>query len=49
MAINVTQEKLATNVALPVPATEMATIFHSFIYYQMRDASTKYNRNENEK
>ena len=39
------------NVAMPVPAIEMATTFHAFIYHQiqMREALTTDNRNENEK
>ena len=49
MAIKVLHEKVATNVAMPVPAIEMATTFHAFIYYQMREALTRDNRNENEK
>ena len=49
MAIKGIHEKLATNVAMPVPAIEMVTIFHALIYYKMRDALTRYNGNENEK
>ena len=49
MAIKVLHEKLATNMATPVPAIEMATTFHAFIYHQMREALTRDNRNENEK
>ena len=50
MAIKVLHEKLATNMAMPVPAIEMATTFHAFIiYHQMREALTRDNRNENEK
>ena len=49
MAIKVLHEKLATNVAIPIPAIEMVTTFHAFIYHQMREALTTDNRNENEK
>ena len=49
MAIKVIYEKLAMNVAMPVPAIEKATTFHALIYYKMRDALTRYNGNENEK
>ena len=49
MAIKILHEKLATNVAMPVRAIEMATTFHAFIYHQMREALTRDNRNENEK
>ena len=38
MTIKLLYEKLATNVAMPVPVTEMATAFHAFIYHQMREA-----------
>ena len=49
MATKVLHEKLATNMAMPVLAIEMATIFHAFIYHQMREALTRDNTNENEK
>ena len=38
MAIKVHQEKLATNVAMPVSVIETTTTFHAFIYHQMREA-----------
>ena len=50
MVIKVLHEKLASvSMVMPVPAIEMATTFHAFIYHQMREALTRYNRNENEK
>ena len=50
MVIKVLHEQLAiVSVAMPVPAIEMATTFHAFIYHQIREALTRDNRNENEK
>ena len=38
MTIKLLYEKLATNVAMLVPATKMATTFHVLIYHHMREA-----------
>ena len=34
---------------MPVPAIEMATAFHAFIYHQMKEVLRRDKRNENEK